>query len=63
MNQESYNGWLDAAEHAGVIYEAAELDVDRIRADERAADILAEAARDAGFEAGVEAQKHGLGEA
>lgn len=63
MNQESYNGWLDSQKHSEVIWKAADLDVSRIRADEDAADILAEAARDAGFEAGVEAQKHGLGEA
>lgn len=62
MNEGSYAGWI-TPEYNKSIIKAAELDVARITADEQAADILADAAWDAGFVYGVEAQKHGLAEA
>lgn len=62
MNEGSFDGWLDRTEYNDTIMKAAAKDVDRINLDEQAADILADAAFDAGFAYGVEAQKHGLGD-
>lgn len=63
MNEESYGGWLDQVAYEETLYEAMRGDSARIDADQKLTGLAADAAYDAGFVAGVEAQKQGLGEA
>lgn len=63
MNEASYGGWLDQPAYEDTLTEAMRGDTVRIEADQKLTELAADAAYDAGFVAGVEAQKQGLGEA